>query len=1467
MRYFLRGLLLLLLGVSASVAGLVLALVLTPPGRALLARNVELVLADVLRGDVRIGRITGSFLRDLHLERVEIRDTTGALFVQAAEADVRFRLPSILGKRYVFDRVVLVRPVVNLVRHASGRWNYEDVLKLGESKSPPGARGDLIELHDVTLEDATVSLSYPWPSKNLSPRQRDSVIAAARAVPGRLVGMTRQGMSRMVVASGVTAHLRRLRISDPDRTKPVLIVVDTLRADVSDPMVQIRDVEGVVEQRKDSLRLWLTRVKLPNTTATAEGTVTWPGGALLLDVRANATALALADVRFISPDLPDMTGRATAIARWETRTRTAYDLRDLVLVDGPERIEGGLVAVVDSARGLGVRRLRLQLHQVNLDKVRPFLDTLPFDGRLTGPVQADGWLDDITASGTLTFADAAVEGTPESRFRFDGGIRTGTTLTFRGFRIFESDIDMGTVKRLAPAATLEGRLAASGTLEGPLDNATFDGTALHRDGDRPESRVIGTARLDTRTAEPEVEADVRLDPLVFEGIRRSFPTLPAQGSLAGRVTLRGPITRLAMFADVQGELGAVQADGIVGMDGPRFVADGLSVAFQRLDLATLTGRPELATSLDGLLTATGVLDTTRAPEGRLQFLLDGGSIRGISMDSAALAASATDGVVLIDSMSADVGGVRMSGRGTLGWHAPRRGEMNFTLSADSLVRLDSLALAFTGLKRDTSAAWRTLDGVASGDLRVRGSLDSLEASGMLVVNGLVLERARLGRLTTRFDWLGGTRPIANLQVTADSLSRNDQFLRDVDLQLAGPVDSLSWHVAGDVGASSSLLAAGRLWGPAEARTLAVDTADMQLLTARWRLRAPATVMLSDSSPGVSPLLLAASDGRGQIRVEGRVPSTGEGALQVEALGVQVRDLYALAQLDTSGVGGAVGLRLDMSGTAQSPRLNGAVSLEDFRMGESMGPYAEGLFNYADRKFEGGLVLWRTGEPVLLVTTSAPIDLAFTKVKERKLPGPIVLRARADSVDLAVLEALSTSVQRVRGVLKADVRVQGTWDKPDLTGFAELIDAEMTVTGLNTRFTAMNARAELSGDSIVVQRFSMKGGNGMAEGEGTVRLAGLTNPILDLRLRAKDFRAIDQSDFLSLTASAALQLQGPLTAPVLTGGAVANRGVLHFADLISKRVIDLDDPENAMFVDTTLIRRRKLGSDLRTRFVQALRIDNMRLVIGEDFWLRSSEADIKLTGDVQVNKSEKVYRVDGTMNAERGRYSVLNKDFNVTRGQVRFFGTPDLNAALDLEAQHVVRTLRNEELPVIARVTGTLLNPKLALTSTVRPPISETDLVSYLLAGAPLSQTGQGGQSLVANAALSYALGAASNELTRALVSDLGMPIDLLQIRPVVTTGGGAAGSGATTALAFSAGKQLGNRTFVSLNAGFCPSSLSSFDYRNLGVGVEYRFSRHWKGQLVMEPALRYCGQTSLGSSLTSATLYQFGADFLWEKEF
>jgi len=104
----------------------------------------------------------------------------------------------------------------------------------------------------------------------------------------------------------------------------------------------------------------------------------------------------------------------------------------------------------------------------------------------------------------------------------------------------------------------------------------------------------------------------------------------------------------------------------------------------------------------------------------------------------------------------------------------------------------------------------------------------------------------------------------------------------------------------------------------------------------------------------------------------------------------------------------------------------------------------------------------------------------------------------------------------------------------------------------------------------------------------------------------------------------------------------------------------------------------------------------------------------------LSKAGKTYTPSGTLDALRGTYTLkfgqVTRDFTVERGSVRYFG--DLNAALDIRAVHVVRAVRGEEIPVIANITGTLYAPKVTLESTFNPPISETDLVSYLVAGYP-----------------------------------------------------------------------------------------------------------------------------------------------------
>ena len=89
-----------------------------------------------------------------------------------------------------------------------------------------------------------------------------------------------------------------------------------------------------------------------------------------------------------------------------------------------------------------------------------------------------------------------------------------------------------------------------------------------------------------------------------------------------------------------------------------------------------------------------------------------------------------DSVIRVDTAYAEWQGARASGGGTLGWRAPHDGRMRFDLAADSLIGFDSLLLAMTQQKRDTSAEARPLGGRAEGHVELAGSLDSLLADGV-----------------------------------------------------------------------------------------------------------------------------------------------------------------------------------------------------------------------------------------------------------------------------------------------------------------------------------------------------------------------------------------------------------------------------------------------------------------------------------------------------------------------------------------------------------------------------------------------------------------------------------------------------------------------------------------------------------------------------------------------------------------
>lgn len=1467
-------------GILATALGAMAALVWTSPGRALLARVVNQEAGRLVRGTLTVGRLSGNFLSRIRIEDLEVRDTSGALLLAAPVAEVNFALTSLLAGRMIFDAVTLERPRLEVVQHRGGRLNYEEVLRSGEGGGDgPSSH---LELRQLRVTDGFIQVSLPWdhPGQLTTDQARDSALAAERAVPGRRIVDGREGLTSIRTIEGLTTHIPSLRISTPDDL-PVRLVINSLQGRVSDPLLDIRALSGTVETAGDSLIFALARLELPRTTATGRGRVDWPQDTLLFNAEFVAPRLALADIRFISPDFPDFTGRARARLSATNGTLLRSEVRELSVGDATSSLSGDLVALTHVHRGLGFSGLSLNLRDIDLDIVRPYLDTIPLRGQISGPLRADGYFDDMTIALDWIFRDAAVAGNPLSRLALEGRVSAGGAdgFTFHDTAMPAADLDLGTVRNVAPAVILDGRLALSGQLDGPWTNALFTGAAEHRDGDRPPTLAEGRVRLDTRDTVVRMAGELQFQPLALAGLSGTWPDLAGRPELRGRFTFEGSSDSLAVDADLTGAPGHFTARGLVRLGGEYPAAEDLLVVFDGVNLTALADRAP-ASRLAGAALLDGRILDTRVPEGDLVLTLSAGRIREVPLDSAVVRVRVRQGMMLVDTADVRWAGGSLGGSGTLGWTAPDSGSMRFSVARGDLAPLDSLLRSATGVTADTSLPPRPLAGHVWLDAQLHGSRDRLQGIFTGALEAVSWEGWWLPAASGTLTWNGGDVSTLRGALRADSLSRRNLRLSALHAEADGPADSLHWRGGFRAGPTAGLTAAGQ-WVNRGERFLATDTVFLDLGRNTWTLRESARIEVTDSLIRVGDVAVVAADGSGVLEVSGEIPGRAPGNLAVRLVGLAVQDLYGMLQQDTTGVGGTLSLDLRVGGTARSPTLRGSGSAQGPIFGDVRAPLARVVLNYENRLLESNLTFWRTGEPILEVESRLPVDLAFSNAAaDRFLPGVLDIRAFADSLDLAVIEALTPNLRRVTGSLSADARVGGSWAGPQLSGQVEVRRAGMSVPSLGVRYDPVGGVIRLDGDSLWLDGVAIGSSSSLTAGlfqraasggglvlGGSIRVPRLTAPELRLRLTATDFLIIDARDFLTARTSGNVQLRGPLWRPVLTGSGRVTGGVLRFSDLVSKSVVNLWDPAVADLVDTLELRRLRLGAAFQSRFLDSLAIQDLNFTVDQDFWLRSTEANVQLAGSVIVNKVRQQYRVDGSLATPRGTYTLkmgpVSREFAVQSGTVRYFGTADLDADVNITATHQLRSAEPglEDVTITARITGSILEPRLALESDIRPALSERDIIGLLLLGRLNSGLGAS-DALSVDATLAYLSGALSSELSRFLISDAGVPVDMIEIRVPFEDGRGAAGARATQVVA---GWALGRKWFVTLNAGFCARNWA-FNARNFGASLEYRLSREWRVQVSAEPG-RICSASGVGDVALAIQRYQFGSDLRWEREY
>lgn len=1487
----------LLLAVTILVLGAGVFLTQTPPGKKLVFREVLKRVEGSIQGTIRVEEVSSSgFLRGIAFRGVVIRDPDGRLFLSADSLRLGISPLPLLGGNLVFEpvmvygtRVVLEqlpgRDELNVVAIFASEEEApsptvapsgidtaaaapDTVSRGADSVSAPGdtvtdgeGGGRTIILRDVRIVDGHLEILLPLPEED---RASDRVLVTEGPGGTRLRRMSFEELNLEMseaVLSREDLEGERFRVESL-----------SLRGRIFPRPFRVEDMKGVLRRRSGEAIASLEALELPSSTVEdASVEVGWEGEAgLRLEARGSASPLVLSDLQWIEPRLPaaEVTGPVgLTMAGDSLLLRT--EGTDLALDGGEVRARGRIALAPEIA----FRDLALDMETLPLSVVDPWLqDSLPLRGRLGGRLELHGGLDDLTLDSDLTFRDAGRAGT--TRARVSGTLHLQEALGATDLNVTLAPMEWGTLNPLSSAMKLRGpgslRMEASGTLAEGLDLSV---EATHTPGDLTPSRVTLEGSLWRREGDVFLDLTGDLRPLSLTALRRSYEELPLAGELQGEVSVRGPLSDLVMETELETSAGALSAharfDASNPLDGFSFDAETGGFLLSEL----VPGLPE-PTRVSGRLLASGHGPGLDSLQGETTLFLRGGEVGELRVDSAAVVARVEDGLLQVDALTAETNLGTVEGGGSFGLasEAPS-GELRLRVESESLTGLqpflmgdvpparDTLevlerdALVFEGVDVDTLPTLEEVqvDGALEGSAVFRGGLRDFSGEGSFSFQDLRYRRNYVeeGEVTFSARGLPGEDRRIEATVRTDSLRAFalsfQEGQAEVELGSSGGrvqaaalrTEDEDYRVRGTFEVDS-LGAGGRVH---------LDELTMRFDTARWNLGGPATVAWDSLGLRVRDFRFVRPGAeRMRIRADGYLPlGHGEADFDLEVEELSLARLARVAQRGDS-LRGIVGLELRVRGPTSAPRMEGAFRVREL---EARGLSLDRLsseFQYQERRISGEILASVDGREVLSATGEVPADLRLQEVEDRIPEAPVNVTMSTDSFPVGLALSWLETLEDVEGVVSGEVEVGGTPGDLEPSGSLRMVRGAFSLPAMGVRLLDIETGVEVQPDATLVVDGSLRSGEGEARVDGTVRLDPLSEPRFDLDVELDDFRAASRRD-VRATLSGSLTVDSTYSRPFIQGDLTVEEGVLMVEEFTrSAGVVDLADPA-FMDMDTTLAALEPIIRASRNPFLQNLRLD-VAVEVGRGSWLRGRDLNVEMGGNLQVfwDRTERELVLVGEIEAIRGIYSVLGRQFQVQEGMVNFLGTPGINPSLDLQASNRIRTAEGERLEIIANVTGTLQAPRISLGSDAAFPISESDLVSYLVFGRPTYALASG-QSAFAEGAAGSLLGAAAGAGVTLGLGTLGTQLGSLATRGIgldylaITQGqdvnpfGTSSWAGTVATTEVEIGQYLTEDLFASLQlrplTGLAGTSQSQF----AGLRLEWRLADLWTLESFIEDRL------------------------------
>ncbi len=1499
------------LGIVALALAAAFAVTNTDWGREQVRTRALAALNGAAHGNVRIGAVSGNLLSGMTLHDLSITDSAGAPFIVAKALHARYGLRALIGRRIDLSDVRLTDAHIVIERPTNGVWNYDRIFPKDTSQrgdNTPGF-GDWVVLNDVTVQRTRLTVRSPWsPDSALRGAARDSAIASAlngneRAVVLRAT--SGEGWQGVQEFADINARLPLVRVAHPDFVTR-LIRADSLRMNAylfSPPGAIVRQASGEFELDGDSVWFRNVALTLPASRARLSGRYEIEHGDLLL--RTVGAPVALADIRFLYPALPDSGGGRIDLALDWTGATQRYDVRDLDVSALGGRIRGVLgLTLTDTVR---LRETSLEFATLPtslIERLIPGLD-LPRTGTISGRAKADGTTSAMQLDGDVTFDD---ERSGRSRVYATGEVGAADgVFSARDLHVtlapLQVDLARIAMSSLPVGGTLEGSTILDGQTDRRLDARAISLT--HRDrGER--SRVDGRAafRMSSSTAPSWFHAQITARPLSLVSVGRFAPAAGLRGAVWGPIRATGPLDALGISSTLRtSDGGIVSARGQLDLASAE-LGYALDVATQLFNANELVEKAP-ATSISAQMQVRGRGIDPATMRGEYAADVVASRVDTVALDSLRLRLRIGGGLATLDTLTLNAPGVAADATGTFGLSRAATGDLRYAIRVDSLAQLaryvprdtsevfprplstaeqlrrarqDSARVArqlavaraagveppATRVAIDTPSVLRrdTLAGSLTASGRVQGGLNGFDLTGVMQGLGIVALGNRVQRVQAQYRWNGALTDSAQvaLRVNADTVVAAGFALDSVvvrgDYRAPGGNAQVAIYQSSDRDYTMNAIYAIR----PEQRELTLNDLRLRFDTTQWSALRPGTIRWGQPGIEIDSLDLR-SNTNGRVFANGIVPTDGVADLHLIVQNFQMGDLLGLVQSDLEAQG-VIGVETRITGSGRSPRITGTAAVTRGSYRGTAVPDLRSRYDYADRVMQVSAQLTDSARgdarPSATATARLPLDLAFTGVEgSRLLDDAATGELRADSLPLDLLSRVTDALANVRGDASGQASLRGTLRKPDITGALALRNAQTDVVALGVTLKRMNGSMRLNGDSIVIDSLTADS-DGRIAMSGGIGIARIAEPSFDIRVAAQHARILNNEQGRA-SADADFTMRGPFNDVLVQGRARIREGVFYIPKPDTREVINAGDPAVFAVIDTSDIRQRELLPE------PSPLLANMRMELGlavdRDTWVRSQEANIEIYSEddlrITVDRRRQALALDGIVNTDRGEYEFLSKRFQVKRGAVQFIGTQDINPLVQITAEYKVQQPSRQAIDIRVLIGGTLRSPRLTLESDAQPPISQSDLLSYLafgsetgsllqFGGSSLSGGSAGGSLVGTSAALAtrqltgVALGVAVSELEGQAARSLGA--DVFNITPSnVPTELASGNFGALTTFLkgtqFEFGKYFTTRTFVGLQVQATTTPGFRVEHqlsRNPGLSIESTFQPRF---FLPEPSL------------------------------